>query len=54
MIRVVRSFNDFYRECPVLTAEPEVKKARLKVVDATRIVLKNGLSLFGIDVPREM
>lgn len=48
-------FNQFYRDCPVLSAEKEVLKlARLGLVRSTQIVLKNGLQLLGIDALEEM
>jgi len=52
---VASSFNQFYRDCPVLPEKnKDVRKARLALVDATRIVIKNGLNLFGIVAPEEM
>lgn len=48
-------FNQFYRDCPVLPEEnKDIRKARLALVDASRIVLKNGLDLLGITAPEEM
>ena len=47
-------FNEFYRDCPVLTAEPELREARLALVDAARIVLQNALSSLGLKAPKEM
>ncbi len=48
-------FNQFYRDCPVLIEENnELRCARLKLVDATRIIFKNGLKLLGIESPEEM
>jgi len=48
-------FNQFYRDCPVLSeSNKKLRDARLAVVDATKIVLKNGLNLLGIDAPEEM
>ncbi|TLZ56042.1 MAG: hypothetical protein E6K17_04520 [Methanobacteriota archaeon] len=44
----------FYRDCPVLTAEPRLREARLHLVDATRIVLRSGLECLGLLAPREM
>jgi arginyl-tRNA synthetase len=49
------SFNQFYRECPVLQAESQgLIQSRLSLVDATRIVLRNTLELLGIAVPERM
>jgi arginyl-tRNA synthetase len=48
-------FNQFYRDCPVLPEKnPLLKNMRLLVVDATRIILANGLQLLGIAAPEEM
>jgi arginyl-tRNA synthetase len=51
---IARSFNAFYREAPVLNAEPEVRDFRLQLVEASRKVLKTGLDLLGIEAPRVM
>lgn len=52
---VASSFNQFYRDCPVLPEkEKNLRIARLALVEATRIVLKNGLNLLGIIAPDEM
>jgi arginyl-tRNA synthetase len=48
-------FNQFYRDCPVIIEEKaEIRCARLKIVDTTRIIFKNGLGLLGIESPEEM
>ena len=48
-------FNQFYRDCPVLTAaSPELRSARLELVDASRVVLHNALDSLGLVAPREM
>jgi len=54
LYNVARSFNAFYREAPVLNAEPEVRDFRLQLVEASRKVLKTGLDLLGIEAPRVM
>jgi len=51
---VARSFNAFYREAPVLNAEPAVRDFRLQLVESSRKVLKTGLDLLGIEAPRVM
>jgi len=52
---VASSFNQFYRDCPVLPEKDKnLRVARLALVEATRIVLKNGLNLLGISAPEEM
>jgi len=48
-------FNSFYAALPVLKAEPRgLAGARLMLVDAVRIVLRNALSLLGIEAPERM
>ncbi|UCE37756.1 MAG: arginine--tRNA ligase [Thermoplasmata archaeon] len=48
-------FNQFYRDCPVLACEDDaLRKMRLALVDAGRIVLKNSLFCLGIEAPDEM
>lgn len=55
LFELASQFNQFYRDCPVLYEEKkEVRKARLLLVKATKIVIKNGLNLLGIIVPDEM
>ena len=52
---IASQFNQFYRDCPVLPEKnAKIRIARLALVDATRIVLQNGLDLLGIVAPEEM
>lgn len=52
---IASQFNQFYRDCPVLPEkDSKLRKARLALVDATRIVLHNSLDLLGITAPEEM
>jgi arginyl-tRNA synthetase len=51
---LAEAFNQFYRFEPVLNAEPELREARLALVDASRITLANALDLLGIAAPEEM
>ncbi len=46
--------NTFYEKFPVLKAEKGVKAARLALIKAATIVLKNGLNLLGIEVVERM
>jgi arginyl-tRNA synthetase len=55
LFEVASQFNKFYRDCPVLPEKnDDLRKARLFLVNATRIVLKNGLDILGIIAPEEM
>jgi len=47
-------FNQFYQFVPVLRAEDEERKARLALVEASRVALKNSLNALGINAPEEM
>ena len=47
-------FNIFYKNCPVLNAEEELREARLVLVDCTKQVLCKVLSVLGIEAPEEM
>ncbi len=49
------AFNSFYQNIKVLKAETaELRDARLKLVEATRAVLKSGLHLLGIEALERM
>ncbi len=55
LIQLGRAFNEFYHACPVLQETDKDKQlARLLLIDCARSVLRNGLSLLGIDAPEEM
>jgi len=47
-------FHTFYNHCRVMTDEVDVQKARLVLVQATQIVLKNLLGVLGVDAPEKM
>jgi arginyl-tRNA synthetase len=51
---LAESFNQFYKDCPVLTAEADLMKARLALVDCARIGLRDVLAVLGIAAPEEM
>ncbi len=51
---LAKAFNDFYNQCPVLGAEPEIKKARLGIVAAAKVSLGNVLRILGIRAPQVM
>ena len=52
------AYHRFYDSCRVLPMgdeEPgDLHRARLMLVDATRIVLANGLALLGVSAPERM
>ena len=48
------SFHTFYAACKVKTDDEALSASRLKLVDATRIVIKNVLKVLSIDAPTHM
>ena len=48
------SFHKFYNDCHVLVEDEKLKEARLGLVYATKIALKNTLELMGISAPEQM
>ncbi|KFN43977.1 arginine--tRNA ligase [Arenimonas oryziterrae] len=48
------AFHAFYNSQPILTAEEEVRHARLGLCKATQQVLANGLALLGVSAPESM
>jgi len=52
---IAETFNTFYRECPVLTADnPETRAARLAVVAAAKTAVANALDALGVAAPESM
>lgn len=47
-------FHKFYKDCRVIGGNEELSRARLVLVRATQIVLKNVLTLMGISAPKKM
>ncbi len=47
-------FNQFYRDCPVLSAEEDIMGSRLNLVKCSKMVLQNALNTLGIVAPEEM
>ncbi|MBA5941744.1 MAG: arginine--tRNA ligase [Methanophagales archaeon] len=51
---LAESFNLFYKDCPVLNAEADLRRVRIALVDCARIALRDVLALLGIEAPEEM
>ena len=47
-------FNEFYQFVPVLKADRETRAARMALVRAVQITLRNALNLLGIEAPERM
>lgn len=54
LVAIAQAFNKFYHDNPILSSEEAVRQARLAVVVAVEIVLKEGLRLLGIHAPEQM
>jgi len=54
LVAIAQAFNKFYHDNPILNSEDDVRKARLAIVVAVKTVMKEGLSLLGIDAPEQM
>ncbi len=53
-ISLADRFHNFYEKCRVLSDDKNLTSARLKLILATKIVLKNTLDLMGISAPEKM
>jgi len=54
-IELVKTFHKLYEDCRVIDEKaPELTQARLALVRATQITLKNTLDLMGISAPEKM
>ncbi|MBN1389826.1 MAG: arginine--tRNA ligase [Candidatus Thermoplasmatota archaeon] len=55
LVEMASSFNDFYRDCPVLSERDEGRRdARLALVVLSRNILRTGLDALGIIAPDQM
>lgn len=54
LLQLAQTFNEFYHRYPVISAPSQIQKIRLLLVEATRQVLENGLTLLGLKAPPEM
>ncbi len=54
ILDIAEKFNDFYHKNPVIVDDSETRMHRLAIVDATRIVIRNGLELLGIEALERM
>ena len=53
-VDLCEAYNKFYFECKIIGEEENVKNYRLALTKATKITLKNALSLLGIKTPKRM
>ena len=53
-IDLADAFHKFYENCKVISKDKKLSSARLSLILATKIVLKNTLDLMGISAPEKM
>lgn len=54
LYELAATFHSFFEACPVLKSEGAVRNTRLVLCDTTARVLRQGLSLLGIEAPERM
>ena len=54
LMRLAAAFHKFYNACRIRGEEADVAAARLKLAEATRQVLSNGLGILGCSAPEKM
>ncbi|NLJ99703.1 MAG: arginine--tRNA ligase, partial [Clostridia bacterium] len=54
VMELASSFHSFYTECRVLCDDEKLRAARLVLVNATRIALRNVLTIIGVEAPERM
>lgn len=53
-VELAETFHRFYHECQVLTEDQELSLARVNLIKATQIVLRDVLKLMGVSTPNKM
>lgn len=54
LYELAKAFHSFYEACPVLKSEGATRETRLALCELTARVLKQGMGLFGIEMPERM
>ncbi len=54
LMELAGQFHSYYNKHKVITEQKEMSRARLCLVEALRIVLKNGLEFVGLSAPQKM
>ena len=54
LMELAGCFHRFYTACHIREEAPALARARLRLADDARIVLRNGLALIGVDAPEHM
>ena len=51
---LAQAFHVFYTQCRVITEDEALTRARLRLLQATQVVLARALGLMGISAPQQM
>ncbi len=54
LLELTRKFNDFYTNCPVVSAPQEEKEKRILIINAYRTIIKDAAGIVGIKILEEM
>ena len=54
LIELAQEFNRFYHDCKILVDDQGEREARIALVQCTRITLRNGLHLIGLEAPERI
>lgn len=54
LIELADKYHSFYEKCRVLSDDANLTSARLKLIEAVMIIIKNALGLLGINAPEKM
>lgn len=54
LIDLADIYHKFYEKCRVLCDDPHLALARLKLVEAVTVIIKNGLGMLGVSYPEKM
>lgn len=54
LIDVASHFHSFYNACRVRDEEENLMRARLKLIECSRVVIKNVLDILGVSAPEKM
>jgi len=54
LVELADNYHKFYEKCRVLSDDSELTSARLKLLEAVVIIIKNGLEILGVSTPDKM
>jgi len=54
LIELADIYHKFYEKCRVLSDDSALTSARLKLIEAVCVIIKNGLGLLGVSTPEKM